>query len=222
MAGGTSERTHGEGAVGKREGRSVPLGRLLLYYAVLVALAVALTELAPGARAALISPIAAPTADQGDIFTNSGMPASPWPGTGGRGVLALVAALGALALALPVAWAHMWTRPGRYDPSLVQTIIVLPVVVAGIVLVVRNSLALAFALAGIVAGVRFRQKLDEPQDAVYVLLALGIGLAAGVQAIDVAFVLSVVFNVVVLAMWRLEFGALDVQPDPIGRKGEFE
>ena len=31
-----------------------------------------------------------------------------------------------------------------------------------------NSLALAFALAGIVAGVRFRQKLNEPKDAVYV------------------------------------------------------
>jgi hypothetical protein len=121
----------------------------------------------------------------------------------------LSAVLGALALALPVAWAHMWTRRFRYDPSLVQAIIVLPIVVAGVVLVVRNSLALAFALAGIVAGVRFRQKLNEPQDAVYVLLALGIGLAAGVQALDVALVISLIFNLVVLALWRWDVGGLE-------------
>src|SRR5690606_13525204 len=72
----------------------------------------------------------------------------------------------------------------------------------------KNSLALAFALAGIVAGVRFRQKLNEPQEAVYVLLALGIGLAAGVQALDVAFAMSLVFNVVVLGLWRYDFGAV--------------
>lgn len=222
MAGGTSERTRGEGAVGKREGRAVPIGRLILYYAVLLAIGFALIELVPGARAALIAPIAAPPADRGEIFTSGGLPASPWPGSGGRGALALVAALGALALALPVAWAHMWTRRGRHDPSLVQTIIVLPVVVAGVVLVVRNSLALAFALTGIVAGVRFRQKLNEPQDAVYVLLALGIGLAAGVQALDVAFVLSMVFNIVVLAMWRVDFGAPDAVSEPPGTRGEYE
>jgi hypothetical protein len=75
-----------------------------------------------------------------------------------------------------------------------------------VVLVVKNSLALAFALAGIVAGVRFRQKLDEPEQAVYVLLALGIGLAAGVQALDVALVMSMVFTVVVVTLWRYDLG----------------
>ena len=81
----------------------------------------------------------------------------------------------ALGMTLPVAWSLKHTRKLRYDPSLVYTLIILPIVVAGIVLVVKNSLALAFSLAGIVAGVRFRQKLEEPEQAVYVLLALGIG-----------------------------------------------
>jgi hypothetical protein len=131
---------------------------------------------------------------------------SPWSGEAGRGLLALVAMSGALALALPVAWVLMRTRRLRYDPSLVHTLIVLPIVVAGVVLVVKNSLALAFALAGIVAGVRFRQKLDQPEEAVYVLLALGIGLAAGVQALDVALVLSMAFALVVTTFWRYDIG----------------
>jgi len=74
--------------------------------------------------------------------------------------------------------------------------------------VVKNSLPLAFALAGIVAGVRFRQKLEEPEDAVYVLLSLGIGLAAGVQALDVALAVSLLFNLVVLVLWRYDVSAL--------------
>jgi hypothetical protein len=112
----------------------------------------------------------------------------------------------ALVVSLPVSWVLMRTRRLRYDPSLVHTLIMLPIVVAGVVLVVKNSLALAFALAGIVAGVRFRQKLDEPEEAVYVLLALGIGLAAGVQALDVALVMSMAFTLIVMTFWRYDIG----------------
>jgi hypothetical protein len=159
----------------------------------------------------LVAPIAVPPATEVDELVTGGHPAVtgpavPWPGLGGRGALAFTAMVWALAMALPVAWALKHTRQLRYDPSLVQTLVVLPIVVSGVVLVVKNSLALAFALAGIVAGVRFRQKLDEPEEAVYVLLALGIGLAAGVQALDVALVMSMVFSMVVLTLWRYDIG----------------
>src|SRR5690348_15465205 len=55
---------------------------------------------------------------------------------------AAIAMLGALALMCPVAWAYMRTKPKvRYDASLVQTVIVLPVVITGVVLIVRDSIA---------------------------------------------------------------------------------
>ena len=122
----------------------------------------------PGAQDA----IAAPIGNLGTVDPFDRTPAQvappevPWEGPFGRLWLTMFTALGATALALPVAGIYMHTRRLRFDPSLVQTIIVLPIVVAGVVLVVKNSLALAFALAGIVAGVRFRQKLNEPKDAV--------------------------------------------------------
>src|SRR5690606_19871631 len=153
----------------------------------------------PGAGAALAVPGGAP-GDCGAPHAGrcrcdrAGLGAASVVGEGGRLFLAAIAGIGALLLALPVAGVHMFTRRLRYDPSLVQAIIVLPIVVAGVVMVVKNSLPLAFALAGIVAGVRFRQKLEEPEDAVYVLLSLGIGLAAGVQALDVALAVSLLFN----------------------------
>jgi len=121
---------------------------------------------------------------------------------------AAVAMLGGLALICPVAWLYMRTKPKiRYDASLVQTVIVLPVVIAGVVLIVRDSVALAFSLAGIVAAVRFRNTLKDTKDAVYIFLAIAVGLAAGVQSFAVAFVVTVIFLGVVLVLWRFDVGA---------------
>jgi hypothetical protein len=114
--------------------------------------------------------------------------------------------LGAVLLALPVAWIYTMTRKKRgYDQSVVQTLILLPALVAGVVVLVKYSLALAFSLAGIVAAVRFRNTLDDSKDAVYIFLATAIGLAAGVQ-LPMAAVLSVIYNLIVLVLWYTEFG----------------
>ncbi len=120
---------------------------------------------------------------------------------------AAVAMLGALALMCPVAWMYMRTKPkANYDTSLVQTVIVLPVVISGVVLIVRDSVALAFSLAGIVAAVRFRNTLRDTKDAVYIFLAIAVGLAAGVGSFSVGFVVSVIYVAVVLVLWRFDIG----------------
>ena len=140
-----------------------------------------------------------------------------FPGAVGRGaeaarlaseMAALVAMAGALALMAPVVSVYMLTRRLRYDPSLVHSLIILPVVTAGIFLVIENSLARAFSLAGIMAAVRFRNTLPETRDIVYILLALGIGLAAGAEALDVAVVMSAAFSVLVLFLWSFNVGSI--------------
>jgi hypothetical protein len=87
----------------------------------------------------------------------------------------------------------------------VHTLIILPVVVGGVVVLVKNSLALAFSLAGIVAAVRFRNTLEDSKDAVYIFVATAIGLAAGV-APPVAFTISLIYNAVILALWYSDLG----------------
>ena len=118
-----------------------------------------------------------------------------------------VAMLAAVLLSLPVAWVYLLTRAKRgYQQSVVQLLIILPVVVAGIVLMVKYSVALAFSLAGIVAAVRFRNTLEDSKDAVYVFLATAIGIASAVN-LPVAAVLSVGFNIVTLVLWYTDFGS---------------
>ena len=198
-----------------RQGRSgeLPLGGLLLYYIALVALAWLLIERVPVFEHALLAPIDAGAATT--IFDGRGPSAAeafnseaPEPAGVERGITTLIVAFGALLLTMPAAWIYMFTRRLRYDPSLVQSVVVLPVLVSGIVVVVKHSLALAFSLAGIVAVVRFRNTLKDPKDAVYVFLALGIGLAAGVQALDIALVMSLTFNVIILLLWKFNVGSI--------------
>lgn len=196
---------HGRG-VRMRARRHIPFLPLALYYGAVIGIGLALIRWVPGAEHAIMAPIVPAIATDfiGSVPAALPQAETPWGGPFGRLSLAFFTIVGAVVLALPIAAIYMHTRRLRYDPSLVQTMIVLPIVVAGVVLVVKNSLALAFALAGIVAGVRFRQKLNEPKDAVYVLLALGLGLAAAVQALDIALAVSLAFNVIVLALWRFD------------------
>jgi len=187
--------------------RRAPFLRLLAYYAGAAGLAAVLTRSVPAVRNALVAPIVLPAVQEVPELARAptGAALSPTPH---RALTTALVILGTLALVLPVAWVYRYTRGLRTDRSLVQSMIVLPLVVAGIVIVVKNSLALAFSLAGIVAAVRFRNTLKDPRDAVYVFLALGLGLAAGVQALDIALVISLSFNLVVLALWQLDAGAV--------------
>lgn len=123
-----------------------------------------------------------------------------------RGALAsTIAMLAAALLTLPVAWVYTLTHERRgFRQSVVHTLVLLPVVVAGVVVLVKDSIPLAFALAGIVAAVRFRNTLEDSKDAVYVFLSTGIGLAAGVS-LPVAAAISVMFNLVIIALWLTDF-----------------
>ena len=118
-----------------------------------------------------------------------------------------VAILGALITSFPVTWVYMGTRTAdEYDQSIISTILILPSVVTSIVVVVQHSLALAFALGGIAGAVRFKNSLKSSGDALYILLSVGIGLASGIGAVELALVMSLAFNYCFLALWISEYG----------------
>lgn len=117
------------------------------------------------------------------------------------------ASIGAAILIIPVSWSYFITSRGKdVDPSFVQTIVILPIVVTSISMIVLNSLALAFSLAGIVAAVRFRFSLDQPAHAMYIFAAISIGLGAGIGALGIATVTSMAFVYAMLIIWRLQYG----------------
>ncbi len=156
---------------------------------------------------------------EGERTTTPGLDIYSGPKPGQRFTLvSTISLLGAISLMIPVAWVYLLTKQRRgYDESVVQAMLVLPIAVAGIVFIVQFSLPLAFSLAGIVAAVRFRSTLKDTKDAVYVFLAIGVGLASGARVLGVAAILSIVFNVVILYLFWSNFG--NIYADQRSRTG---
>lgn len=117
------------------------------------------------------------------------------------------AIIGSLVAVVPVSWVYFITsRARKLDQSFLQTIVILPIVVTGIAMIVVNSIALAFSLAGVVAAVRFRFSLALPSDAMYIFVAIGIGLGSGIGAVAISVVISFAFVMATLVIWKLEYG----------------
>lgn len=189
-----------------RGGAGRALLRVVLYYGVVAAAALVLDRLHPVFREVVSHDRLQQLA--GGLSLSGAPPAEALSAPPGPFLtLAALSMVGSLVVMLPVSWVYMITKQRRgYDEAVVQALIILPVTVTGIVIIVQNSLALAFSLAGIVAAVRFRITLADTKDAVYIFLAIGAGLAAGVQALGLAALLTVIFNGTVVAIWTTNFG----------------
>ncbi len=189
-----------------------PFQTLALYYTTLIGLGALLVYLVPGTRSMISGERLAELVGSG-LFTKSG-PTTPiaWWVTTSDMALAMI---GALVLMMPTSWVYMTERRRKgFDQAMVQTMIVLSVAIAGVVVIVRNSTALAFSLTGIVAAVRFRNTLSDTRDTLYIFTAIGVGLSAGVQALAAALVLSAIFNLIVLVFYQGDYGMCELGRSP--------
>lgn len=184
---------------------NVPL-RVVTYYLLAGTAAWLLREYTPGVWGVLGTEGTALGLTPGGVTSSAAAAAAAAPRAGA--LAAAIAMVTAFAASLPVAWIYTLTRNRKgYQQSVVQTLLILPVTIAGIVVLVTNSIALAFALGGIVAAVRFRTTLDDTKDAANIFVATGIGMAAAV-APPVAWVLSVLYNALATFLWVSDFGRM--------------
>ena len=111
----------------------------------------------------------------------------------------------AIALSLltmwPISWVyHATHEAGKRDKTILETLFVLPIVITAIVLIIKTSVALAFGLAGIVAGVQYRNRLKLSIDAAYLFAAIAVGIACGIRAVGVAVIMSLWFCVTIVGL----------------------
>jgi hypothetical protein len=196
------------------------LARLAVFYAVMAAFIVLALWVYPPLQDNLpIGRVQGLLAEAGDLKTplngiekmpQGGSPLSRIPSFAGSLIWLGAAMLGALFASWPVSQVYMNVRSSEdYDQSLVDTILVLPLVVTSIVVIVQHSLALAFSLAGIAGAARFRNTLKSSGDMLFILLAIGIGLSAGIGAVELAILTSATFNLCFIMLWYTRYGERD-------------
>lgn len=116
---------------------------------------------------------------------------------------------------IPIVWVYQATHgPGsgekKKDRTVLETLVVLPIIITAIVLIIQHSIALAFGLAGIVAGVQYRNRLALSIDATYLFAAIAIGISSGIEAAGIGMVMSCWFCLTIIGLKLL--GVTDDAP----------
>ena len=107
-----------------------------------------------------------------------------------------------------VAWVYMMTHSGlSYSRSFVNSLIVMPVIVALVMMVLVNNLVTAFGMMAVFAIVRFRNILRDTLDTTYILVVIVIGMAAGSQKFASAIIGCAIMSVALVYLWYSSFGS---------------
>lgn len=118
----------------------------------------------------------------------------------------------AFVCSLVIAWVYRATHQNvSYSQSYVQTLIVLGMLVALIMLIVGSNIARAFALVGALSVVRFRNAIKETRDVGFIFLVMGIGMACGTRFYSLAVIATIFICAVILIMHRFNLFGLNVQ-----------
>src|SRR5947208_11680027 len=119
----------------------------------------------------------------------------------------IIALLLAFVCGHAIAWVYMFTHTGlSYSRSYVNTLIIMPVIVALVMLILANNLVLAFGLMAIFAMVRFRSILRDTLDTAYVLAVIVMGLACGTMKLTSALIGTVATAGIMFYFWATAFG----------------
>jgi len=120
----------------------------------------------------------------------------------------LLGLLLALLCGQMLAWVYMLTHSGlSYSRSFVNSLVVMPILVALVMQVLNNNLVTAFGLMAVFAIVRFRNILRDTLDTTYVLSVIVVGMACGTQKYTTAVVGCAVVVTVLVALWYTSFGS---------------
>ncbi len=115
----------------------------------------------------------------------------------------------AAVLGFVVSLVYRATHKGlSYSQSFTQTIFLVAVIVAIVMMVIGGSLSKAFALVGALSIIRFRTVVKDTKDTAFVFASLALGMAAGTSSYELAAIGTVVISGIAWGMHATNFGAL--------------
>src|SRR3989344_499753 len=95
-----------------------------------------------------------------------------------------------------------------YSQSFTVSLILISFFIAAIVMVIGNSLALAFAAFGAVSLIRFRTAIKDTRDIAFVLLAVAIGFSSGTGSYVIGITTTAFGLLIVYILARTNFGSI--------------
>ena len=120
----------------------------------------------------------------------------------------LLTAVGAsLLVGLLVSVVYIKTHKTRTpSQSFSLTLVLLPTVISVIILLVGNSVARAFSLAGAFSIIRYRSTPGDPKDITFVLFSMAVGLACGMGYILLGAIIAALLCAAMIILEMLKYG----------------
>ncbi len=105
-----------------------------------------------------------------------------------------------------IAWVYRYSHRGTsYAQSFAQTLVIMSMVTALVMLIIGSNIARAFTLVGALSVIRFRNALKESRDVGYMFVAMAIGMACGTRFYALAAFAAAVLSAAIVLMHRFEF-----------------
>ena len=114
----------------------------------------------------------------------------------------------ALLCGLSIGWLYRNTYKGPgYSVAFVNSLVLLSMITAVVILIIGNNLARAFGLVGAMSIIRFRTAVKDTIDIVYIFFALVIGMAAGAGYHKIAVVSTLTVGAVIYLLAKTRVAA---------------
>ncbi|WP_339926109.1 DUF4956 domain-containing protein [uncultured Cyclobacterium sp.] len=112
----------------------------------------------------------------------------------------------AFVLSSLIAITHKLTFTGDvYPKNFFQSLILGAIVTSLVMMAIGDSLARGLGVFGAMAIIRFRTRIDDPRDVLFLFAALSTGLAIGVYGFTISFVGAILFCLVALLLHTSPF-----------------
>jgi anti-anti-sigma factor len=139
----------------------------------------------------------------GRALPATGIPVDGSPARVMQSFAELLKLVAAAAIGLLVTAVRRWQRRARQTRSMEQAQVLLCVSGAMMMIIIGDSVARAFGIAGAAAIIRFRTPVEDPEDITVLFLLMGLGMSAGLGAFGVAGLATAFLCVLLLVLDRV-------------------
>ena len=113
--------------------------------------------------------------------------------------------------ALVIGWTYKKVHKGvSYSQEYVQTIVIMQVTIAVIMLIVGSNIARAFSLVGALSIVRFRTAMKSPKDLGFIFFSMAAGMAFGTRFFALGGLFTAIECLYILLLHYTNFGKKNI------------
>jgi uncharacterized membrane protein YhiD involved in acid resistance len=118
--------------------------------------------------------------------------------------VAIVLAL-SFTLSMASGWVYRFTHRGTsYSQSFAQTLVMMGMTTALIMLIIGSNIARAFSLVGALSVIRFRNAVKETRDVGFMFTVMAVGMAVGTRFYMLAIFATAVMGAVLVLLFKLD------------------